>query len=248
MWYKSCKNNNWRKKMRYIGKNKRIKGFTMIELVIVLAVLGIILVIALPNVIKYYYQQRFYQEVQHLVALFRTAQFTAISTNHWIGIAMHPVCPYMAGVGFCTQIIRLPRGRCALLANSAYDYENWPNDWASLPNCADNNVGPNQLCEYPDERWVMEKITAPVSQPPINADVVYIIGPDGTVTSQTAGEDNRICSSLPIPMPTLQLVFAYPPETTSAPEHFYKGVCMSGRGNIYTTPPAEEKTDLKCTM
>mgnify|MGYP005838836951 CR=1 FL=1 len=232
--------------MNRLIRIKKIKGFTLLELVIVLAVLGVILLISLPNIIKYYYQQRFYQEVQHLVALFRTAQFTAISTNHWIGIAMHPACPYILGsTEFCVQIIRLPQGRCSLLASGSTN-ENWPSGWANIPACTDNNT--NQLCEYQDERWLMDKITAPLPQPPIDSDLVYIIGPDGAVTSQNNGEDNRICSSLPIPMPNLQLVFAYPPVSYPSPDHYYKGVCMSGRGNIYTTGAVQNIGDLICSI
>ncbi len=230
----------WKKKIR------KIKGFTFLELVIVLAVIGIIVIIALPNVIKYYYQQRFYQEVQHLVALFRTAQFTSISTNHWIGIAMHPNCPYILNsIDFCIQILRLPQGRCSL-SESGSANENWPTDWQQIPICTDENT--NQLCEYRDERWLMDKITRPLLQAPFDKDTIYIIGPDGTVTSQNKGEDNRICSSLPIPVPTLQLIFAYPPADSPALEHYYKGVCISGRGNIYSTGVAKNYTELKCSI
>lgn len=219
----------------YMKKNLQ-KGFSFLEMLIVVAILGVLLAIFIPNFINYYWQQRFNQEVQHLIASFRRGQITSVSSNHWIGLAMHPNCstaegPLGTDIGrFCMQVIRLPLGTCNIM--------DWPSDWTKLPDCKE--VDALTLCEFREERFVMEKLIQIDSMTQIT---LYIVGPDGTVTVQTdAPSSTPICSDLPIPIPILQMVFKL------ENQNLYKGICISGRGNVYSTEILDDKNALSCPI
>lgn len=218
--------------MNKIMMQNKEKGFTVIEMLIVLLVLGIILVIAVPNMLDYYWQQRFNQDVQSIIASFRRSAIRSVSSNHWIGLVMHPNCPFpQEGGKFCMQTIRLPLGKCGLSI--------WPtlSEWEAEPNC--DGADSMTLCEYKTERFVMEKWFKVVDLASVS---VYIIGPDGTITVQNGPIANPICSDLPIPDPVLQMVFEYEKRP------LFKGVCVSGRGNVYATEIEDDKLSLNCPI
>jgi len=221
--------------MIYLNKNVQ-KGFSFLEMIIVVAILGVLLAIFIPNFINYYWQQRFNQEVQHLIASFRRAQITSVSTNHWIGLAMHPDCktaegPSGSDVGrFCMQVIRLPLGSCNIMV--------WPPAWENLPDC--NEADALTLCEFKEERFPMEKL---IQLDSMSQMTLYIVGPDGTVTVQSsAPASTPICSDLPIPIPALQMIFRL------ENQGLYKGICISGRGNVYSTEILQDKNSLSCPI
>ena len=222
--------------MKISTRKKNEQGFTLIEMLIVLVVLAVMLAIALPNLLDYYWQQRFVQEVQHVAATIKTSQFTSIASSHWMAVAVHPQCPIPGESSrFCLQIFRIPAGQCTMPAWPA-----GPADWLNMQDCSSANLTGPVPCEFRGERWIMEAIVRP--QPEVGPPVVYLIGPDQTVSFQTAVINNPVCSDLAIPNPQRQMTFMY----LRGSDYMYRGICMTGRGNVKSTKTEDAVIFLSC--
>jgi hypothetical protein len=222
--------------MRFMVLQARA-GFTTLELVVVLMLMAAVLLIATPNLIRWYSVQQFYQSVQQVMTLFRVAEFSAITANAWMAVVLHSDCPFARG-RICAQRIRLPMGQCGIVGT-------WP-AWTNLTSCGTQS-SPTEMCEYVQDRWPaagpegvrrVEQI-----RPEFSGTLVLIIGPNGSISQQTSPATSPpLCSDLPILPPGPQVVLSYPAYSP----RYYQGVCLSARGQIALTDSAPSRDQLGC--
>ena len=194
-------------------KRRKESGFTLIEMMIVLALMVVLLAIAAPTAWEYYRRQRFDQAVQSLVANLKAAQIKAISTGYWYVVKVHANCPYRPG-RVCVQAVRLPQGECSAASIN----------WTGVTPCT-STTPPSQVCEEQRLRAFTE-IEMDYS-PASNAE--YVISPLGMLFMFQPGV--TVCTALPIPNPPYQMTFSYP----KGKNKWSRGICVFSTGLIKKT-------------
>ena len=184
------------------------RGFTLVEMVITLALLVILLAIATPTAWEYYRRQRFDQAVQSLVSNIKAAQINAVSTGYWYAFAFHSNCPYRPG-RLCVQSVRLPQGECS--AGTI--------DWAGVPECTDTTP-PSQVCE---DRRLRNFIEDDIGFTPAGTPE-YVISPMGMIFMYQSAA--TVCTALSIPNPPFQMTFQYPKNSPK----WTRGLCLYSNG------------------
>jgi type IV fimbrial biogenesis protein FimT/type IV fimbrial biogenesis protein FimU len=138
------------------------KGFTLVELMVTIAVLAIMITIALPSLNTFIVKMRVDNEIRELQRLILTARNTAINegmnvtlcplngavcadVNNWNGIigVVSSAGVNAAGIAFGTRIIKtkeaISAGEQLLFPNSALTYN-------PRGNIADGNIGTFRYC------------------------------------------------------------------------------------------------------
>jgi len=72
-------------------KNKKEKGFSLLEMILVVAILGILAAIVFPNAYRIYYASDFNTEVISMLSEMRAIRFTAMAQSNYIGIIFYNV-------------------------------------------------------------------------------------------------------------------------------------------------------------
>lgn len=232
-------------------RTKESFGFTLVEMLITLAVFTIILGVAIPATMRWYRLQQFYEDVNRVESTLRAGQFNALSSGRWNMVVVHKTCPFGSGKP-CVQRFRLPEGQCGVNGG-------WPS-WGGVQACQTaTNPGPTVLCEYRQDRWSfpdIPQIAMNFKQTGLGNFAAYVISPSGFIGIQVnpqilSGEclnmigPNIFLINGTAQYPNLQMSFQY---TATAPQ-FYKGMCLWGAGRIADAPPqghVKNENDLQC--
>ncbi len=234
-------------------KGLRSRGFSLVEMVVVIVLLGVVLTIGIPNMIRWYREQRFLQNVQSIGAALRVAQFSAVNTNHWMMVVFHTRCPDLSGAPPgaserpCVQRFRLPVDQCGAVGA-------WP-PWENVTACT-STTDPNTFCEYVQDRW-FEPVSAPmelIDAGNIPDPLVLIFSPQGLIAWQSEPFQDTTsmapqCQELAGPelqiiqtnMNFIPLRFGWP----KGMPYIYQGLCMTGMGRVYMTAPGKTSS-LNC--
>jgi type II secretory pathway pseudopilin PulG len=238
-------------------------GFTAVEVAVVLVIAASILLIMTPGLIRWYQRQRFLQEVQQVLASLRRAQFSAISTGHWMLVPFYTDCPDGLQLRrweapllniFCVQRFRLPAGRCS---PDAAQWSTLSSNPESVPPCLPNTP-PGQMCEYVQDFWTVEPrftVWADIPSEALGwgATTYVVVNPDGSVGYIPEGADvppgacAEMANPIVMPLPGMapeqqQMRFGWP---LNGPQ-FWQAVCLSGRGRLSLTPVGLAPGDLQC--
>lgn len=250
-------------KVRWNAASRSVRGFSLVELAIVLVLMAVILMIAMPGMIRWYNRQRFSQNVQRVLGSLRVAQFSAVSTGYWMLVAAYTDCPDPLQLRrlpapltdiFCIQRFRLPVGRCSPSSD----------DWGTLTGAPDTfdacdpDVRPGQMCEYVQDFWMTEPRFAMWADIPSEAlgwgATTYIVfGPDGSVgfihegDVATPADCTEMRAPIVMPLPNMDqaqrtMRFGWPAQGPQV----WQAVCLSGRGRLSLTPMALAEADLQC--
>lgn len=240
------------------------RGFSLVELVIVLVLMTAILMIATPGLIRWYNRQRFSQNVQRVLSSLRVAQFSAVSTGYWMLVAAYTDCPDDLQLRqfpaprqdiFCVQRFRLPAGLCS---PTAADWGTLSGTPAGFPACG-LNTPPGQMCEYVQDFWMTEPRFAMWSDVPSEAlgwgaTTYILLSPDGSMgfipegAIPGAAECTEMMGPIVMPLPNMppdqrMMRFGWPAQGTP---DIWQAVCLSGRGRLSLTPMAPFAADLQC--
>lgn len=241
-----------------------VRGFSLVELIIVLVLMAIILMIATPGMIRWYNRQRFSQNVQRVLSSLRVAQFSAVSTGYWMLVIAYTDChdnlqlrrlPAPLLDVFCVQRFRLPAGQCS---PSAVEWAQLTSAPDGFPPCA-ADTPPTTMCEYAQDFWLTEprfrmQADLPSEQPELGGPTTYtLFGPDGSMGFlpengvATPTDCTEMNPPILMPLPNMrqelqQMRFGWPAQASE----IWQAVCLSGRGRLSLTPMTPSAADLQC--
>lgn len=82
-------------------------GFTMLELLVAISIIGLVLAVAVPSSMKFYQSMQYRQAVRDVVTTLASARYRAINSGSAQDVAIDPVANIIALNGNSTQ---LPEG------------------------------------------------------------------------------------------------------------------------------------------
>ncbi len=105
-------------------RRQQVKGFTLVELMVVIAIVGILSAVAIPQFSAYRDKAKVAEAISDLKNLQRTIELLAIETNRWPG-------PNAVGVSANQEVWDLNAGNAGLVATNGA-FPNWKGPYTSL--------------------------------------------------------------------------------------------------------------------
>jgi len=82
----------------------RERGFTMLELLVAISIVGLVLAVAVPSSVRFYESMQYRQAVRDVVTTLASARYMAINTGRAQDVAVDPVGNTIALKGKTTRI------------------------------------------------------------------------------------------------------------------------------------------------
>ncbi len=223
-------------------------GFSLVEMLVVIVLMGVVLLIGVPSYLNWYKQQQFIEVVTQTRNIFRIAQFSALSSGRWNLVVIHKNCP--AGLDlptdrFCIRRFRLPVDECGIKTGSIPPGTN-------VRACIDAKTpGPTVLCEYIRDRWSYGMNIPLYSY--LDNTRMYSISPNGWIfyhDNQKINDPSQDCRIGANPNSPIQLLFSNNNERilrfAFPTRPLYQAVCLMGYGNVTTTKATKTLSNLFC--